>query len=132
MITAAQLVAHAIGDYLIQSDWMANEKTKRWTVAYVHALTYALPFLLLTQSPLALFVIAWTHAIIDRLRLARYVVFAKNFLGPRSSWPTWSDCVATGYPSARPPWLSVWLLIVADNVIHVCINGAAIAWLGKP
>ena len=129
MITADQLVAHAVGDYLIQSDWMANEKTKRWVAAYVHALSYALPFLLLTRSPLALFVIVWTHAIIDRLRLARYVVFAKNFLGPRSSWPRWSDCQTTGYPSERPPWLAVWLLIIADNVLHVLINAAALRWL---
>ena len=48
MFTADQLVAHAVGDYILQSDWMANEKTKRSLAAAVHALTYALPFLLLT------------------------------------------------------------------------------------
>jgi hypothetical protein len=24
------LLAHLVGDYLLQSDWMAAEKTKRW------------------------------------------------------------------------------------------------------
>jgi hypothetical protein len=129
MITADQLLAHALGDYVIQSDWMANEKTKRSLAALVHALTYALPFLLLTSSPGALAIIVSTHFVIDRWRLARFVVFAKNFLGPRSKWPRWSECSQTGYPSDRPPWLAVWLLIIADNVLHVFINGAAIRWL---
>jgi len=59
------LLAHLIGDYILQSDWMANEKTKRWWPAWAHALTYGLPFLLVTQSPLALAVIIVTHAVID-------------------------------------------------------------------
>lgn len=41
----------------------------------------------------------------------------------------WANCKATGYPSEVPPWLSVWLLIIADNVMHVLINGAALRWL---
>lgn len=98
MITADQLVAHAIGDYVIQSDWMAGEKTRQSFAAAVHALTYAWPFLLLTHSLPALAVIVGTHFVIDRWRLARFVVFAKNFLGPPSKWPRWSDCTATGIP----------------------------------
>lgn len=129
MITADQLVAHAIGDYVLQSDWMANEKTKRHLAAAVHAATYALPFLFLTTSPAALAVIAGTHFVIDRWRLARFLVFAKNWLAPRTWWAKWSLCSETGYHLSRPPWLAVWLLIVADNVLHVLINGAALWWL---
>ena len=29
MFTAEQLVAHVVGDYVIQSEWMATEKTER-------------------------------------------------------------------------------------------------------
>jgi hypothetical protein len=127
MITADQLLCHAAGDYVLQSDWMANEKTKRSAAALAHVLTYSLPFLLLRPSPIALAVIVGTHFVFDRWRLARFVVWAKNFLGPGN--PPWSECSATGYPSARPAWLSVWLLIIADNVMHVAINGAALRWL---
>jgi hypothetical protein len=122
-----QLILHGIGDYITQTDWMANEKTKRTWAAFVHATVYSLPFLLLTQSPLAIFVIWFTHLLIDRFRLARYVVFAKNWITNQSL--TWDDCKATGYPSITPPWLSVWLLIIADNVMHITINYAAIRWL---
>jgi hypothetical protein len=127
MITADQLVLHAIGDYLLQSDWMATEKTKRWWPAAAHALVYSLPFrIVLGASFPAYMVILTTHYLIDRYRLARYVVWAKNWLGPNRPW---SECSATGYPPDRPAWLSVWLLIIADNVLHVVINGVAMRTL---
>jgi hypothetical protein len=158
LVTADQLVAHLVGDYVLQSDWMANEKTKRNTAAMAHALVYSLAFLLLHPSLAAWLVIVATHFAIDRWRLARYVVWAKNLLAPRrtataweqrsvlinngmekmvwrvptawqQNWHPWSDCSGTGYPSARPPWLAVWLLIIADNTLHVLINAAALRWL---
>ena len=127
MITADQLVCHAVGDYILQSDWMANEKTKRSLAALIHVVTYALPFLFLRPSALALAVIVSTHFVIDRWRLARFVCWAKN-----RPWPgtgPWAECAATGYPAERPPWLSTWLLIIADNIMHVVINGLALAYL---
>lgn len=67
------VLAHLVGDYVIQSHWMATEKTKHWLPAIVHGVTYTLPHALITQSPLALVVIGGTHIIIDRFRLARHV-----------------------------------------------------------
>jgi hypothetical protein len=130
VVSAEQLVAHAIGDYLLQSDWMALGKTSRSLPAAVHALTYALPFLLLTTSPSALAFIVATHFATDRWRLARYVVWAKNHAAPRSAWSPWSECSGTGYHRDRPPWMAVWLLIIADNVLHVLCNAFALRWLG--
>lgn len=126
MITADQLVAHAVGDYVLQSDWMATEKTKRSIAALAHVLAYGVPFLFLRPSVGAMAVIVGTHFVIDRWRLARYIVWAKNWLGPNRPW---SECVATGYPADRPAWMTVWLLIIADNVLHVLINGLALAYL---
>lgn len=122
-----QLLLHLVGDYITQTDWMATEKTKRNTAAGVHALVYGLPFFLLTSSWLAVSIIISTHYLIDRYRLARFVVFAKNWATNRSL--CWADCSATGYPGATPPWLAVWLLIIADNTIHLCINYGALRWL---
>lgn len=126
---AAIILAHLVGDYLLQSHWMANEKTKHWWPAIAHGITYTLPFLLITQSIPALLVIGGTHIVIDRFRLAKQLVFVKNFLAPKSAWPTWEDSKATGYPSKTPAWMAVWLMIVADNTIHLLINFAAIMWL---
>lgn len=124
------VLAHLVGDYLIQSHWMANEKTRRWWPALAHAATYTVPYLLVTQSPLALLVIGGTHAVIDRYRLARHVVWAKNQLAPRGPYRRpWRESSATGYPADAPPWLSVWLMIIADNTLHLLINTAAVVWL---
>jgi hypothetical protein len=131
MVTADQIVAHLVGDYILQSDWMANEKTKRSVAAAVHALTYSLPFLFFRPSLGAFAFIVVTHFVIDRWRLARYVVYAKNFIAPwgwRPSRAPWSEYVATGYHQSRPPWMAVWLLIIADNTLHLLCNAAALRW----
>lgn len=143
LVTADQLVAHAVGDYILQSDWMATEKTKKNIAGLVHVLTYTLPFLFLTFNPIALALIAGTHFIIDRWRLARYVCWIKNWVaipewseeGYGGSFPLWNkvnkpwkECVATGYTPDKPPWLAVWLLIITDNTMHVLCNGLAL-WI---
>jgi hypothetical protein len=136
MITADQLLAHAIGDYILQSDWMATEKTKKSLAAVTHVIAYGLPFLLFRPSWLAMAVIVGTHFIIDRWRLARFVVTVKNHIAP---WGVMRRCFGaengcrfltpTGYPAETPPFLSVWLLIIADNIMHVTINGLALMYL---
>jgi Protein of unknown function (DUF3307) len=146
LYTMNQGVCHLVGDYVLQSDWMATTKTKKSIATLAHVLTYTLPFLLLTQSWKALLVIAGTHFVIDRWRLARYVVWAKNYLAPREvcndcggnshvrhlKWsnPPWSDVKDSfGYPKDRPVWLAMWLMIIADNLMHVIINGLALRYL---
>lgn len=141
-----QFILHLIGDYITQSDWMAQNKTRSTWAAFCHATVYALPFLLIASLP-AFFVIWSTHLIIDRFRLARYVVWAKNVILAPALWRQltctcdalgrvnpnepmrWSNCSATGYPSEAPAWLSVWLLIAADNTLHLLINFLALEYL---
>lgn len=120
MITADQILAHLVGDYILQSHWMAQEKAKQSLAAGVHAASYTLPFIFLTQNPAALAFICLTHFVIDRFRLARWVVWIKNGMPGQV-------CTATGYPDDVPAWLSVWLLIIADNTIHLICNGIALA-----
>lgn len=131
MITADQLLAHAIGDYLLQSDAMAKSKTRDVLVAMIHATLYMVPFFwLFDASTLALCVMWGTHVVIDRWRLARYVAWFKNwFWGGNWGAPNWHHVTETGYPEDRPAWLTVWLLIVTDNLLHVIINGLAMKYL---
>lgn len=124
-----QLIAHLIGDYFLQSHWMAQEKTKRWWPATVHALSYGLPFLFITHS-LALVVIVVTHLIIDRYRLVRYLIWLKNLMAPKKAREMLKDCTATGYPPTVPLWLATWLMIITDNTVHIIINFLAIKYLG--
>jgi hypothetical protein len=121
LITADQLLAHAVGDYVLQSDWMATNKSSRTIVALIHALCYAIPFLLFSPSALGLAVIIGSHLVIDRFRLAGWLNWLKNGL-PRPR-------TLTGFPADRPEYLVVWLVIITDNILHIAINGAALRWL---
>lgn len=167
------IICHLVGDYVFQSDWMANEKTKRFFPAFTHAVVYTIPFAALFwitgkweprigvgEGDWALWVIVWSHFFIDRFRLARYVCWLKNFLAPGTRrkieyldngakvcadgtmmsmgppdaprpetepvwWHPWSECSGTGYHKDKPAWLAVWLLFIADNTLHLAINGLA-------
>lgn len=121
---------HFVGDYILQSDWMALNKTSKWLPAIAHGLTYGLPFLFITQNPFSLLIIAGTHVLIDHWRLAKYLVWLKNFIGPPGANKPWIECNKTGYPNDRPEWLTTWLLFITDNTLHVAINTATLILLG--
>lgn len=133
-----QLLAHLFGDYLLQSDWMAQNKTKAHWPAFVHALLYTLCFvpifLARHSSDACILTILGTHFLIDRYRLARYVVWAKNEIAPkRERFPrlrdSWDYCKETGMLPSTPEYMAKWLLIIADNTLHLAINYAALRWL---
>jgi hypothetical protein len=120
---------------------MAIKKVGNIWVACLHAVLYTLPFVLLTQGMMALAVICLTHMVIDRFRLARYWVdfwgigkagWLPPKLGMNLAKPSApGDLTATTPASSTdaPPFLGVWLLIIADNTLHLAINYVALRWL---
>lgn len=116
---SSEFLAHAVGDYVVQSHWMATQKTRDSGPAAAHALSYAACFLPLTRNWRALAVIGGTHFVVDRWRLAKHVVWLKNQAAPKAFRPPHT---ATGYDDATPSWLAVWLLIITDNIMHLLIN----------
>jgi len=127
LITGDQFFAHLVGDFLLQSDYMALNKKDRILPCLIHVLLYTVPFLFLTRSPLALLVIMGTHFAIDHWGPHRHFIWAKNQLfAPKAARKTWDECRFTGFSPDRPVWLSVWLSIVVDNTAHLIINGLAI------
>ncbi len=127
-VTADQLYAHCLGDYVLQTSWMAREKHKRLAVAFLHGVMYSLPFVAMFRpSALAWVTILATHVVIDRYRLARYVAWAVQHLAPDGPGPL-AD-TRTGYDPSTPDWLAGWLLILVDNLMHVTVNAAALRFL---
>lgn len=123
-----QLILHLFGDYITQTDRMANEKVKNIRMALLHAFIYSVPFyIFIDMSVIAFLVIFLTHAVIDRYRVVKYIIFARNRLHDKTL--RWEDCSATGYHKDKPIWLTVWLMIIADNTLHLTINYLAIAYL---
>ena len=117
-----QLLLHAWGDYITQNDWMATNKVKftlkGWIACFLHALIYSLPFLFIASKEAA-FIIFITHFAIDKFRLAIYLVKLKN----------WCFASPTGFPAEVPAFLTVWLIIIIDNIIHITINYFSILYL---
>lgn len=122
------MFAHVAGDYIVQSDWMAQEKTKHSLPALIHAVTYASCFLPITRSWKALSVIGGTHFVIDRFRLAKHLGWAKNQVAPKRYRPPHTP---TGYSESAPDWLATWLMIIGDNWVHAAINHWAIKRWGR-
>lgn len=130
------LMAHMIGDYFIQNDWMALTKTKPgipgWRAAMIHGATYTIPFIpvvLVLHSvwPVyALMVIGLTHVVLDHYYLAKHVIWFRNQFAPKAFRPPHTP---TGFGVDRPDWIAVWLMIIVDNCIHMIINTASVVWL---
>lgn len=116
-----QLLLHMIGDYVTQNGWMANNKTKNTPMGYlaclVHCLLYSLPFLFIASFN-AWLVIFLTHYLIDKFRLAKYFIQFREW--------HFKD---NGYSAETPPYVSIWLLFITDNIFHVIINYLSIKYL---
>jgi hypothetical protein len=131
LVEPDDFLCHVIGDYILQSDWVALNKSRRWDVALLHALLYSVPFVARTRSRGALATIAATHFAIDRWRLTRYLIWAKNWLSPRGNVPLSACDPVTGFPRERPPWMTFWLYVIIDNTVHVLINAWALRTFGR-
>lgn len=114
-----QLICHLIGDYVLQTDWMARKKLEKLHAAVIHAFVYAIPFTLITGFSRALLVIFITHVIIDRYRVAAFIMKLKHW-----SWKHRNDGNST------PPEIRTMLIIVIDNTMHLAINYLAIKYFG--
>lgn len=132
-----ELIAHLFGDYVIQNHWMATNKTRSSIAAFVHAITYTLPFLLITSNPAAITIIFGTHFVIDRWRLASYwcrfwgngcsgvlPFMMEHDVAPWESW--WHRRCRDEWQEA-PEYLRVWLFIIVDNAFHLLINHFALS-----
>ena len=60
------ILAHFIGDFLLQNDWQAIGKKKSNLICTIHVLLYILPFLLTELNYIQLILIFIQHWIQDR------------------------------------------------------------------
>ena len=65
------VVCHAIGDYVLQNDFLARTKGENWWHLIIHCVLYTVPFALVFGVNWWLLYIFITHIIIDAAK-ARY------------------------------------------------------------
>jgi Protein of unknown function (DUF3307) len=106
------LAGHLVGDWIVQSDWQATNKTRSWAALAAHVAGYHLVMGLLLLIPVlrdgwpagkalaALGVSAITHAVIDR------------------RWPVRALLRAAGSPGFATV---EWGVIAVDQALHLFI-----------
>lgn len=142
-----QIILHAIGDYLIQNDWMAlNKKKYTWLgelACQIHCITYALPFLFIGswKAVLAIYI---SHYIIDRTNIVGWYLMFKNGIAFRKvntpdglgfplvktiRYNLRNNINNFGFDESRPAFISIWLYIIVDNVFHIICNYLSLKYL---
>ena len=71
------LLAHFIGDFLLQSDWMATRKKQSNIACSIHVILYMLPFIFVELSLIQFILIAFQHWIQDRSKFIAW--YCKTF-----------------------------------------------------
>ncbi len=95
------LIAHLIGDFLFQNDWMANGKRESSWICTVHVAAYMVPFLFIGLQWWQLGLIASQHWGQDRTKI---VVWYLKVCGK-------------GELTTAP--LAPWSIIITDNICHL-------------
>jgi hypothetical protein len=95
------IYAHLVGDFLIQTDWMAEGKKRSSWICLAHVITYMIPFFLTSLSWLQLGLIALEHFLQDRTRIVEW--FMQH----------------TGRGGFLKPPNGPWSLIFVDGILHV-------------
>lgn len=62
------VVCHLLGDYVLQSDYIAQTKGKNWYHLLIHCFLYIVPFYLVFGFDWRLLLIFSTHIIIDSMK----------------------------------------------------------------
>ena len=65
------VICHLIGDYVLQSDFLAKTKGDNWYHLFVHCALYCLPFMFMFGITWRLLCIFSVHFVVDALK-ARY------------------------------------------------------------
>lgn len=98
------LIAHLIGDYLLQNDWMALNKKQKSLHCAVHVSIYTLCIWAFTSWPIWALLIVWiTHFIQDRTQIINKYM---EFIGQKRF-------------AKEPLW--PWSVIIVDNVWHLVV-----------
>lgn len=100
---AGAMIGHMIGDYLLQNDFIANNKKRNSWVCALHCIAYAFTVVVCAQWP------AWTLA----------PLFVTHFLIDRWQFvPAFMDAMGQqGFKKNLGPWS----VIVVDNTMHLAI-----------
>jgi hypothetical protein len=103
------IYAHLIGDYLLQTDWMAVGKKQKSWICLVHVVIYLLPFLFCN-------IVLWKLLVIG----------LQHFAQDRTDFVVWFMRTKGSGNFAKGP-MAPWSIIVTDNILHILVIAAIVA-----
>lgn len=95
------IYAHLIGDYLLQTDKMAEGKKRSSWICLLHVLTYMIPFL-------------WCNLSVCQFLL----IGIQHFLQDHTTFIVWFMHIKGSTKFTEPP-MAPWSIIVTDNIVHI-------------
>lgn len=104
---AYAIIAHLVGDFLIQTDRMAEGKKRSTSILLLHGLTYIIPFI-----PLMFIFPEFTYWKIMLIVIQHISQDGTNFV-------IWFMYKTGKIEFSRQPPLSPWSVIVVDNTLHL-------------
>jgi len=107
------LAGHMLGDWAVQTDWQAANKTTSWRANQAHVYTYHLTLLVALAYPLHL----WHHPPVVRLLVAFALSWALHSLIDRR-WPVRWLMRVTASPAFAETTLGV---LAVDQALHVAM-----------
>lgn len=107
------LIAHMIGDYLLQNDWVALKKKQNSFVCLLHVFLYLTPFvgILFSYNRITFYDFNWFWFLL--------LVGIQHFLQDRWLFVFWWMGII-GQEQFRQPPAAPWSLFVVDNTLHLC------------
>jgi hypothetical protein len=114
------LLAHLVGDWLLQTEWQANNKIQKWQALLSHVIVYHLVILAVLLAwfgfrnvniYITVVALAVTHAVLD-LR-----------------WPV--EWIMKTFRHTVANQSERWLVIVVDQSIHIILLGLASLFLSR-
>lgn len=134
------LTLHFVGDFLLQSDWMALNKSKSWDALLMHALVYVVPFtvwfMLTNDSPAAVKFLAVTlvaHFLTDAVTsrwTSRLWFIETTMAGSMTRYPNDESTRAmTYFVDVKPTRHWFFVVIGLDQLLHAWQLGLTYWWL---
>lgn len=68
------LACHMLGDYVLQTDFLASTKGDNWWHLLAHCITYTVPFALAFGIDGRIFALLTTHMVIDTLKAREHAI----------------------------------------------------------
>lgn len=109
------ILAHLVGDYLLQNDFIAQNKKSNKSVCVLHVVLYILPFIaiLSTYGSLTSSLYSLTCSLLFFLLVA-----TQHFLQDYYFWTHKFMAISKQSQFAKPPF-APWSIIVVDNTLHL-------------